>query len=156
MEHGLCQPESLEHAFGVLGDVGFSPVGESDGIEQFASSSSDFGDGEAAEAPVEFERGVASQVPGYAVSFGQVADSLSSCFATGRFTQQCGFAGGFVNDAEQHLDQCGLAGSVGSEQSEDLALADFERHALECLDFPSAEQSVVVGFDEIGDTDDRF
>ena len=52
----------------------------------------------------------------------------------GRVAEQDGVAVGLADDAEQDLDEGGLAGPVLAEQAEDLARLDPERDPLEGLD----------------------
>mmetsp|Transcript_29280 Transcript_29280/g.53020 ORF Transcript_29280/g.53020 Transcript_29280/m.53020 type:complete len:262 (-) Transcript_29280:10-795(-) len=44
---------------------------------------------------------------------------------------------GGTGQAGQHADQRRLAGAVGAEQAEELAAADVEADAIQCLDLPS-------------------
>ena len=73
-------------------------------------------------------------VVGELVVFGQVADAA----ARRRWCRPAGRAGrvavGLLGDAEQDLDERGLAGAVLAEQAVDLALLDRQRDALERLD----------------------
>ena len=155
VQHRLGQAEPLQHALGVLGDIGAAPVGQADRFQQVPSSTPCFGHRETAEAAVVFQCRISRQVPWDPVTLGQVTDPSSTRLVAGRLSQQHGFTGGLVDDSQQHLDERGLARAVGSEQSEDLAGPHFQRHTLEGLDFSLAEQPVTIGLAEVGDLDDE-
>ena len=73
-------------------------------------------------------------VAGELVIFGQVADAPAHVGGAGRLAEQRGLAVGLLGDAEEDLDERGLARAVLAEQAVDLALLDRERDALERLD----------------------
>ena len=61
--------------------------------------------------------------------------------------QETGDAVGRLGDAEQDLDERGLAGAVLAEQAEDFAALDGQRHAPQRLD------AAVVLDEVVGDDD---
>ena len=73
-------------------------------------------------------------VLGEPVVLGQVADPLADVGVAGRVVEQRGLAFAELDDAEQDLDERGLAGPVLAEQAEDFALLDLEGDAPQRLD----------------------
>ena len=65
-----------------------------------------------------------------AEQLGQVADAGPGRGVGGRAAEQQHLPGVGVDEAEQHLDDGGLAGAVGPEQADDLAAADRQRHVV--------------------------
>src|SRR5262249_21274651 len=84
---------------------------------------------------------------GEAVVLGQVADAFADLGVAGGLAKQPGFALPAADDAEQHLDQCGLAGAVLAEQAVDLAFLDLDADALQGLN-----AAVILG--QVGRFDD--
>ena len=73
----------------------------------------------------------------------------------GGLAEDEGVAVGGEEQAEQELDGRGLAGAVGAEQAEDLALVDLEVEGAQGdLLLPAPEVAVDLG--ELAGFDDRF
>ena len=87
--------------------------------------------------------------------FGQVADAAAHGGAAGRLIEQAGPAIAGGGDAEQDLDERGLAGAVLTEQAEDVAALDVERDTR-----PGPDAAVVldqiVGLNDGHDTPRPF
>ena len=75
-------------------------------------------------------------VIGKAMVLGEIADAAADGGGAGRFAEQCGAALGQARDAEEDLDERGLAGAVLAEQAEDLALLHGQRQLAQGLDAP--------------------
>ncbi len=61
----------------------------------------------------------------------EVAHLAAAAEVSGGEIEEPGLTVGTANDAEQHLDQRGLAGAVRAEQAENLATRHFQRDAAQ-------------------------
>ena len=80
---------------------------------------------------VEVERLLGVQEPVQIRLFRQVAEPLVLADVGGVFAEHQGLALGGEQQAQQQLDRGRLAGAVGAQQAEDLALLDFQVEGLE-------------------------
>ena len=90
--------------------------------------------GHAEQLAIEIEQALAGMIVGEAMIFGQIADAGADVDGAGRFVEQRRLALPAAGDAEQDLDERGLAGPVLAEQAVDFALFDLERDPAESLD----------------------
>jgi len=140
-------PRALLHALGVGADLVVLAADQADDFQHLRDALAAAGGGHVEEGAVEVEQAGAGVVVGEAVVFGQVTDAAADRGGAGRLVEHEGGAVGRPDDAEQHLDERGLAGAVLAQQAEDLAALDGQRDAPEGLD-------LAVGFDEVVGSDD--
>jgi hypothetical protein len=134
VEDGLCDSGPLLHALGVGPDLVVHPAGQADLLEQFRDLPPAVVLRQTVQSAVVVHQAVGRMVLREPVVLGQVADPLADVGGAGRLPEQVGVPLPALDDAEEDLDESGLAGAVLAEQAEHLAGLDLQRHAPQCLD----------------------
>lgn len=120
----LSQTGTLQHALAEFGEPSSAGIGEIDALEQCVDPPLERCAPKPVEASVdtkEFANGEGVVKPKV---FRQEADTSAGRAVTEPRTEDQTRSGGRRDEAEQHLDGCRLAGSVGAQEAENLAPAN--------------------------------
>ncbi len=118
VDESLGEADALQHAFGIFAEAKIvGALFEADQVENFRDAAAARGGVHAGESAVEIKHVAPGHVSGEAVVLGKIPDGAAG-FGVARVpTEDQGAAGGGVCAGEQHLDEGGLAGAVGSEKA---------------------------------------
>ena len=150
VEERAGEPEALRHPLRVTANPVAPAAGEPHEVEQLGDPPIQVPLGDAGEAAEQAQRRLAGQVAGEAMAFGEVADAPARGRAARVAAAHAHLAARRPGQAEENLDQRGLAGAVGAEKAERLAAPDLEADAFEGAQAPPAVAELL---DEPGDGD---
>ena len=126
VDEGLREPDAALHALGELAHGARPRVAEADHLDELLRALLPVTGVEREEVAEEIERLARAEIAVEVALLGQVADARLGLHVARRFAEDGDLALGRVEQAEQHLDGRGFAGTVRPEQPEHLAAAHLE------------------------------
>lgn len=144
----LCEPDPLQHSLGITAKSLVCPLGHAHAIQQSARVLSPLRSVHTGHGPAELDDLSPGEVVGEVVVFGEVPDPCEGLLVSNGQSKECSFDLVGAYDGHEDLHEGRFAGTIGSQEAEDLAALDFHLHASKRQD-PSTE-----GLSRVLDVDD--
>ena len=155
VDHGLRQTDAPGHAFREFADAAAPGVGHAHHFQQLVDALFSVGGGKVEERTEEIERLLGGQILVEIGLLGEVTDLALGLHRPGTGSENRESAARGIEQSQQHFHRRRLAGTVGSEQSHDLAGTDLEINVVDGPRFRTAPE-IAENFGEPYRTDNRF
>ncbi len=147
--HGLSQTDALKHPLGILGDFSVGPGGHADLIEQFGRTMPARGARSVGQRGEELDDLPAGEIFGKPMVLREIADGSKRGLVADGAIENGAVGAGWPDDGDHDFDEGAFAGTIGAEQTENLAAIDLHGNALQRMDAAAVNLGDILKIDGV-------